>query len=327
MSNHHPKSPSKLERLASCPISYKICQGWENPDGEYAERGSLLHNAIYDDSAYNQLPAKEQEMINVIRREHIEPYRHLEHYHELYVEVYDGDVLLTAGTLDDLVIRGELASLKDWKFGSYEVTRAADNMQIKPYVVGIFQKFQQVMTVYVLIVQPVYGVFNYDDQAEFHRDQLPELIAEIKAVCDRAEAATENDYNCTPDNCRYCNKERCRAYKEKLAQAAEDFGMEGIESSFPVEEIITHADEMLCKVKLLENMIEARKKAFQSAILAAGGSANFRVQAGRVTRKTDWNNLCRDHEISNEIIDGYTVETQGEPYLMPRMRKPKQLSN
>ncbi len=323
--NHHPMSPSKLERLANCPISFKICQGWESPDGDYAERGDLLHRAIYDDGAYSQLPGKEQDMIDLIRREHIEPYRKLEHYHELYVEIWDGDVLLTAGTLDDLVILGELANLKDWKFGSYEVTRAADNRQTKAYVVGIFQKFPQVMVVYVLIVQPVYGYADYDGQAEFHREQLPELIAEIKAVCDRAKNATEADYNCTPDNCRYCNKGNCRVYKEHLWRAAEAFGLEGIEKDFPMEEVVAHADEMLCKAKLLEKLLDERTSAFKSAILAAGGSANFRVQAGRVTQRTDWSKLCRDHEISNEVIAAYTVESQGEPYLMPRMRKAKQL--
>jgi len=323
--SHHPMSPSKLDRIAGCPWSYQNCHGWESDDGEDANRGTLLHRAIYDDEVYNGLSSKDREMIDAIRDEHIKPYAGMERYSELSVQVFDEDGrLLTEGTLDDLTISrdGTKANLKDWKFGSYEVSEAEQNKQAKAYVCGVFRRFPKVQVVYVMIVQPVYGMANYDAQCEFRRGQMPELLAEIREIERRAKSATEADANPTADNCRYCNKNRCAAFKAKMA---ENFSVMTI---FPdrlsVEEqemTVDFADRLLCAESEIKAAMKAKTDKARELLLSVGGSANFRVQAGRVTKKTDWDSIAEKHGITDEEIAECTTEKEGDPYLMPRMRK------
>ena len=329
MSKHHEFSPSKLDRLASCPWSYCNCRGWAGEEGDDASRGTLLHRAIYDDAAYANLSGKEQGMIDFIRDEHIRPYAGMKMYHELFVQLFDAENrLLTEGTADCLILSpdGTKASLKDWKFGSYEVAPAAENMQVKAYVCGVFQKFPKLTTVYAMIVQPVYGSTDYDTQCEFRREQLPELLAEIAAIIDRAKIATEADANSTAENCRYCNKLHCRAFREKMEANFEIMAIRPEELTVEEQEMtLDYADRLVCAEKEIRDAMKRRTDIARKLILAAGGSANFRVQSGRVTKTTAWRKLARDKQISDDEIAAYTTETTGEPYLMPRMRRPKQL--
>lgn len=325
---HHEFSPSRLDRTAGCPWSYRNCIGWESGENEDSGRGTLLHRAVYDDSAYDSLGENDRGMIDFIRDEHIRPYSGMKMYHELFVQVYDSDTLLTEGVADCLTISpdGTKASLKDWKFGNYEVAPAAENMQIKAYVCGIFQKFPKITTVYAMIVQPVYGSADYDNQCEFRREQLSEMIAEIASVIDRAKSAAEADANPTAENCRYCNKLHCRAFCGKMEQNFEIMNLQKEELSIEEENMtLEFADRLICAEKEIKDAMKHRTDIAKKLIIAAGGSAKFRVQAGRITRKTDWKKLARDKQISDDEIAAYTTETTGEPYLMPRMRRPKQL--
>lgn len=322
---HHDFAPSKLERIASCPWSYRNCLGWTGEEGSDATRGTLLHTAIYDDTAYNLLSARERGMIDFIRAEHVQPYAGMEHYHELFVQVTAADgTILTEGTLDDLVISpdGTYASLKDWKFGSYEVAPAAESWQIKAYVCGVFQKFPKVETVYAMIVQPVYGAADYDKQTEFKREQLPELLREIENVRAAAKDANENAASPSASNCRYCNKMACRTYREKMDRNFAVFAIDPEQlAAADTEMTLDYADRLLCAKREIESIMDAKTAEAKKMILANGGSENFRVQAGRVSKRTDWKKIVEAHGIPQDEIDAATTATESEPYLVPRMRR------
>lgn len=328
MLTHHDFSPSKLDRIESCPYSWRNCLNWKSEDGKDAQRGANLHSAIYDDAELAKCSDSEKSMIEFIRKEHIQPYVEagLERYVELQVFVTLDECVLTYGYIDDLTIskNGKIANLKDWKFGSYEVEEAKDNKQIWAYVCGVFQKFPNVEKVYATIVQPIYGAADYDKQACFERKDLCYLLCRINEIIEKAKIATVDDANATADNCRYCNKLNCPVFKAKMGY---NFFLLAVnpESLSEVEQetAIEYADRLLVAEKEIKDILKTKTAAAKKAIIAAGGSENFRVQAGRVTKKTDWKLLAEKFGITDEDIAEATEESVDEPCLMPRMRKKK----
>jgi hypothetical protein len=322
---HHEFSPSKLERFASCPWSYKNCQGWESTSGSEASHGTLLHEAVWNDEVLAGLSEKDAALVNTIRKEHVTPYAKLNHYHELKLQVHDDEGnLLTEGIADFVVISPDkkAASLKDWKFGGYQVTDAEKNQQMKTYVCGIFQQWPTVERVFSMVVQPAFGYADYDKQAEFRREQLPEMLSEIEEIIQKCKAAVVENANPSADNCRYCNKDNCPAFRRKMDANFSIMAINPDEIALPEQELtIEYADRLLCAEKEIKAIMEERTKTAKEIILQQGGSENFRVQAGRVSRKTDWKALAADMDIPEEKISEFTTETAGEPYLMPRMRK------
>ena len=325
MSSHHEFSPSRLGVFSSCPFAYIMQKGW-HCDGDDAQRGTNLHRAIYDDAEYSKCSDSDRRTIDFIRSEHVTPYvtAGLERYVELTVYVTLGDCILTSGTIDDLTISrdGKTASLKDWKFGSYEVAPAAENEQIWAYVCGVFQKFPDVEKVYALIVQPVYGAADYDKQAVFERNDMPTLLSKIDKIIKKARAATVKDANPQADNCRYCNKLVCPVYRTKMEQ---NFSLMGIDnSSISSEEremTLEYADALLCAESEIKKIMSKKAQAAKDFILASGGSENFYIQQGKKSSSVNWQKLIEKYNISQADIDEATTVTQGDPYVKMRMRR------
>jgi hypothetical protein len=330
MEAHHKFSPSSMERMGNCPWSYKNCQGWQQQDNADSSHGTLLHRAMYDDSVFAKLSKADRETVAALRAEHVEPYKNFEHYHELRLEIYRNDgTLLNFGTSDFVVISpdGKTASLKDWKFGNYEVTPAVNNPQLKNYVAGIFQKFPKVETVFVMTVQPAYGTGDYDQQAELKRECLPEILTELENIVEKAENANEAQAVPNAENCRYCNKAQCRAFLRKMDENFSILQINSAELADNEHEMtIEFADRLLCAEKEIKKAMEVKVALAKQLVIANGGSVNFALRDGRVTKTTNWKALCEKHGICEEEIASFTTEKQGEPFLAPRMRK-KQLTN
>jgi len=311
-----------------------------------------MHLAVRDDSALEKIPEADRETILQLRETFITPnlVPGSVRYDELFLEVNDSKkhrftdigedgkeiveetTLLTSGTADFVLICGENALLLDWKFGSREVSPAQENTQTIGYAVGIFQKFSQVNTIYARIVQPVFwNDLDTDGKGEtvFKRDSLPDMIAEIAGIADRAELADESSANCTEDNCRYCNKNNCRIYQNKMTEAIRLYGLcdsDTAEISIPKEEAVAYSDAMLVRAGIIKSMVAEREAIFKKMILESGGSEHYRIQSGRVTKKTDWSAICREYQVAPEDIVKFTTETTGDPYVIARMRKPKKES-
>lgn len=324
---HHEFSPSKLERIEKCPWSYKNCIGWINAENKNAAHGTLLHEAIWNDDVFAKLESdKDKKMIRAIREEHVLPYKTLKCFHEIKLQIFSEDhgELLTEGIADFLVISadGKSASLKDWKFGGYEVTEAKDNAQIHAYVCGVFQQFSKLEKVYALIVQPIFGMCDYQKQHCFTRAELPDMLNRIAESIDRAKSAEPADANPTSENCRYCNKFACPAYRQWMDTNLAIIGFSPAALSFPEQEMtIEYADKLLVAEKEITAIMEEKSNIAKKIILDNDGSENFRVSAGRVTKKTDWEKVCEDADIDPQIIEKNTTETVGEPYLVSRTRK------
>ena len=328
---HHEFSPSKLVKFAVCPWSYKNCIGWSSPSGEDAQRGTLMHRAIYDDSAMEELSDRDRETILSIREKWLSLLKGnaFSHYTELYAEVRNAEnEVITAGFIDDLVISpdGKIGRLIDHKFGNHPVAEAERNPQMWGYVVGAFQKFPKLETLYAFVNQPIFEA-DIDKEKEYTRADVPALIDKIEVIINTAKDATENDATVNY-LCRYCNREHCPAYRNQMNAnlAVLALNEEGKVLSEEAREMtLDFADRLLCAKKEIESLMDEKCESAKKAILAAGGSANFKVMAGRTTRRTDWKKLSAEKGITDEEIAQYTTESVGEPYLAAKMRRAKMI--
>lgn len=328
---HHEFSPSKLVKFAVCPWSYKNCIGWTSPSGEDAQRGTLMHRAIYDDAAMEELNERDRETILSIREKWISPMegKGVTHYHELYVEVRNVEnTVITAGFIDDLIVSpdGKNGSLIDHKFGNHPVPEAERNPQMWGYVVGAFQKLPKLESLFAYINQPIFEA-DYDKQKEYTREDVPGLIEKIEFIVSAAKDATENDA-VVNYLCRYCNREHCPAYRSKMNAnlAVLALNEEGkVLSEEDRDMTLDFADRLLCAKRDIESLMDEKCENAKKAVLAAGGSANFKVMAGRTTRRTDWKKLSAEKGITDEEIAQYTTESVGEPYLAAKMRRAKMI--
>ena len=327
---HHEFSPSKLERIENCPPSWKICKGFTGSEGKDASRGTLMHLAFYDDKALSQLSEQDKDIIAAIRAEHLEPFQKpgIEHFHELFVSLKDNDgTELTTGTLDYLMLdkTKTVGSITDLKFGNYEVTPAESNIQIMAYVAGVFQLFPTLERVFALIVQPAYGIGDFQEQAEFCRSGLSAIVDRIKNIIENAKNADINDlnqYRCSADNCRYCNKIGCPAYRQWMTENMTILGVAHNDIPQEVAEMtVEYADRIKCAYKAVNDEMAYLTGLADNVIIECGGSENFKKCDGKKIRRIDWKGLCNKHNISEDEIARFTVERQGNPYLMPRMRK------
>lgn len=329
---HHTFSPSKLERIENCPPSWKLCRDFRQEDGNDAARGTLLHRAFHDDAVLAELSEADRKLIGELRGEYVELFlkRGMKVHYELFVTVRDEDGReLTGGTLDILVLSQDetVAQVIDLKFGGYEVTEAKENLQMIAYVAGVFQKFQKVKTCFSLIAQPVFGIGNYDRQAKTERGELPAMLDRIRRAEEAAEKADPADlslYRPTAGNCRYCNKLACPQYRKWMRTNMEIIGVEELPREV-AEMTVDYADRVKCAGKAIVEEMKGMIDLADRVILDNGGSANYRVCAGRNTRKIDWKELCRKHGITDEEIAEFTTESVGNPYLTTRMRKNNRL--
>lgn len=327
---HHEFSPSKLERIENCPSSWKVCKNWQGKENADSDRGNILHEAFYNDEVFKTLSGADADMIGKLREEYVNRYigNGFKHYNEMFVEIRkENGELLTSGTVDYFILspNEEIGSMIDLKFGNYEVTEAAENIQVFSYVAGLFQKFPKLKKVYALIVQPVYGVGEYSKQAEFTRENVKGILNRIETIQRKAKDADLEDescYGCSPSNCRYCNKAGCFVYRNKMEQNFQLLSVDGAELSLHEKEMtIEYADRMLVAAKEIIEIVKSKTELAKSVILKNGGSENYRIQKGKTTAKTDWESIARKFEVTPEMIDEHTTVTIGEPYPVIRTRK------
>lgn len=326
---HHEFSPSRLNRLADCPWSYKNCLGWVSPDTDDSRRGTVMHEAVHNDDVLATLPDGDAELIRQLRAEHVTRFLNLEHYFELQVEVTRRDgTLLTSGYIDFLYLSPdrEMAGMVDWKFGSQEVAPAEHNWQMKGYAAGVFQQFPTVKRIFAMTVQPVFGMDHYDKQFQFERAMLPQILMDIDAIQERAKNATPADAHPAPERCRECNQLHCAKYRERME---ENISLMQGDTDLPLAEqemTLDFADRLLCAKREIEILMAKRAGEAKNVVIKAGGSEHFRVQSGRVTAKTDWQALMKAFRIPEEAVKDFTETTTGEPFIAPRMRRKKELT-
>lgn len=326
---HHEFSPSRLPVLENCPYSYKNCLNWERTDNKDALSGRKMHEAIYNDEVFSSLSEKERNIILSIREEHIDPYKgeNTIILYEEFLEIKDDDGSLLTSGWGDLIVMNKgktVASLKDFKFGGYEVESAESNIQLLTYAVGLMQKYPSLQKVYLFVVQPLFNMADYSAQSCIARSDIQNIITRIKSIISNAKEATEKDAKSSSSNCRYCNKENCKTYKEVMQN---NFYLLGADpESLPLAEkemTIEFADKIMLAVNEIKKLLKTKEDDAKKVICANGGSEHFRMANGRKTVSVNWNELCKANNIPESEVEKYTTTKIGEPYVALKTKKEK----
>ena len=328
---HAFASPSKLAGILLCPYTARNCEGWTSTPSVYAERGRLLHAAIYDEETRSLLKESEREIVMKMREIYVEPYLEagMTVYHEVYVEIRDEetDEIITFGTIDLIVESQDKKHLMitDFKFGNMMVEAPDTNHQTRAYFVGAMQKFKEAMDAHVCIAQPSCG---QDDETLplFTRahDYKP-CYLETKQIVSMARKAKPEDARPNEQSCRYCNKDKCQAYQTYLKQVCEEYQLELVKDAdlqaVPPAMLVENCDDRKQKIDIIKDVIKQNEAFINEVIIKAGGSENYRVTSGAQRRVTDWKAVALECGIPQEIIDKHTTLSLSAPYLQRKKRR------
>lgn len=328
---HAFASPSKLSAILVCPYIARNCEGWSSAPSVYAERGRLLHAAIYDEETRSLLKEAEQELIRKMRDIYIEPYLEagMTVYHEVYVEVKDEETgeIITFGTVD-LVIESQDKKhlmIVDFKFGNMPVENAETNHQTRAYFVGSMQKFPEAIDAHVCIAQPSCG---QDDETlplfTREREYAP-CYQETKRVVDLAKNAKPEDARPNEVSCKWCRKDKCATYQKFMMQVCEEYQLELVKETdlqaMPPAMLVENCDERKQKLEVIKDVIKQHEGFVNEVIIKAGGSENYRVMSGANRRVTDWKAVALECNIPQEIIEKHTTLSLSAPYLQRKKRR------
>lgn len=210
-----PCSPSKLGGARLCPkFRYKA-----KDDGVSADRGTLLHDAFAksdltgldpeDAQAVNMAMATASAMRSDLAMEC--PGEVIEELVEFRVRF---EALALEGTLDRAYKTRTRAKVLDLKTGALGLpSKAAENVQVKAYILGLFDKFPELEIVDGALTNPV--TLEHTDDLRITRADLPAIEAELRAL---VEAYEDPFAVPTPgEHCSHCEcLDRCWALKPTI---------------------------------------------------------------------------------------------------------------
>lgn len=327
--------PSKMPQISACPYSWFNCLNWEEEKSSDSERGTAMHYAMANgiekalSDGYN-ISKEDIETVKRLRAIFVEGQTEEgeQLLQELPVSVVFGNREVTRGTLDYLLLNDDKTEgvLIDWKFGSMRVNDSPTNLQLQAYVEGAFQGVKTLKALKVLIIQPACMSWEeIEDPSAWkvtREESENNFLANIVGIEMAAHAATDKDAIPSADNCRFCNKMNCPAWRRMCEDAITVvLGKEGAELTTKyafkdanVEEALTYADKALDKIATIEDFIKEKKKVVTNYIIEKGGSANYKiVKAKRTTVK--WKELAQKLGATADDVAEYTETSEGAPYL------------
>lgn len=263
---HAEFSPSSLKYVATCA-------GYEGRDGTSAaaEMGTRIHEAleVHDPSAlHNEEELAIYEQIVQMETNFMSNFGAIaEEHNEIQVTV-ELNGTETWGTCDRFLILecATRAVMADYKTGISIIDPPDKNWQAKAYVVGAFQRFENINEITFVFYVPQHNAcLHYT----FTRDDLPRLIAELSSVIKYGEHVrpkwgygTPSLEELTPSaNCRFCKHEDyCPALgglvldvAKRLQPSLPDVDIEKCDEPEVIEQLYTIA-------KIVGNWAERTKK-------------------------------------------------------------------
>jgi hypothetical protein len=258
-------------------------------------------------------------------------------FRELRLSILGGR---TFGTVDRVIIRDTHSDIVDYKFGAGAIDDASENWQGICYVIGVFERFENLRTVTVWFLIP-----RRDEVTRhtFTRADLPDMRIKVATVISRAEQYRKTGdtqfLRRTEASCLYCaNKATCPLMIEYALSTAHKYA--------PLEIVAdVHASQLsdplkLAKLyeaaKILEKMVDSAKKhimdfALQNNGLHVGDTTLYEI-AERDGKRSITNpgmavEIFRRHLTDTEILSASTMSLSGVLKLIsdkaPRGQKAK----
>jgi len=194
-------SPSVLECVEACP-RYESAPSDESSD--VATEGTLLHKAMET----GDTTGLDDDQLELVERckEYTRDDEGAEIFRELKVTMCG-----LRGTVDYFAKRGKKGRMIDYKFGRIPVTPAGKNGQLQSYVLGLFERFDDLEEVEAELVMP-----RLDDVTihTYRRSDMASVVDRIAAVMARLHMPNARE-NPVEKACRYCaRKAFCQALSE-----------------------------------------------------------------------------------------------------------------
>ena len=330
---HALVSPSGMWAVKICPYTAKLCYGEPDRESEASKRGTLLHEAVYNDEVLASLEGEDKKIVEDIRDKFIKPIKDNPQYkinHELRLELHDKEgKLLTWGLIDYLVVsnNGKTGQLLDWKFGFKPVDTFWYNAQLKCYSAMAYQNFPKLKEIYSMPVQPAVGI-SFDNMAHSTREEnYEDFLKEAEEVVKLGTEATEADAKPNGEVCCYCLKDKCPAYQRQMLEVCRAYNIEldkrGEElASLPPKEAVIFANDKKKRLDMAKAVIKEIEGELNRLIIINGGSEDYRVVNPSMRRVVDWEALARELGATEEQIEAKTMlVSSGGSYLRRKGKK------
>jgi hypothetical protein len=210
-----PIDEAKRTKFAPSILNYvEKCPGYRNDKSgrkDAADKGAELHEQVETGKITATEPADIEAVTLCIAYEE-ERSKGAKIYKELDLPVLDHH-----GFLDTLIVRGNSATIIDWKFGKNQVPDAEINKQGYGYALAVWDKYPEIEEIEVHFVMPFIdwvSIAKFTRAADYDRIKLA-----LRVIIERAKAAwPENEE--VPHNpgrhCLYCGMlGRCKAVGNK----------------------------------------------------------------------------------------------------------------
>lgn len=283
---HHPFSPSKLERLESCPGSYTLSQDVVDMPTEAAEQGTALHGSISLDVALGDHTEEEKELVlkcRAFKEQLIAWHPEAKRWNfEEPVKLVDGFEVLTEGTADLVGYAPAYVVIADWKFGYKEVTPAAANLQVRTYAAGVMQA-HRVPRAFVYIFQARTGRHTVAcmEMAEY------ENVVRRVQVTRRACLSERLVLNPNDENCAYCPaKAICPALKARAGELARVHSSQ-LSDPDAMGKLLTFA-------KMVKKWVDSVEYHAKALALRSGGLPGYHLRPRKGNRTINDAQKCYD---------------------------------
>jgi len=196
------------------------------------------------------------------------------------------------GTVDRVIIRDTHVDIVDFKFGFGEIDDADINIQGQAYLLGVMDKFPQLLTATVHFLAP-----RRDEvlKHSYKREDMEDIRMRVHLLVERAQST---DKKLTPNTeaCKFCkHKLTCSALSDKMlplakkySQGVDDFELTLWDSYTPSE--ITNPDvlgQMMNVAQVVEKWAKAAKEqavklAVDEGEVIPGYDLSFRNSQGKI---------------------------------------------
>lgn len=257
---HHPFSPSSLNRLKECTGSYLMQLGLEETPTPESSEGTMLHDRIARHD-FSDLTSEQEEMCELCMKELqilTASVHSPEVYHEKRLSVVNSDgYVITSGTADVVIVGTEEDDLIviDWKFGRTPVSDVAENLQLAAYALAAMKKYGK-KSCRAVIFQP-----RIKNRSEYTFTKPEAILKNIMAVIARANS--DKVVLQAGDACKYClAKAKCPAFEKMFGS------MLAVPPSYApsAEQLLDYWN----KAKIVEKAIAQLKQAVETYVTENG---------------------------------------------------------
>lgn len=309
MTDHALLSPSAAHRWMRCPASVVLEQDYPETSSEYADRGTMMHEAaarLLNGEDWLKITGLSHDEIDIVA-EYVDRVKEAAQNGVLFVEErvdFSEEIGVpdSFGTADALIISGTRLEIHDLKTGRGVPVDAEDNEQLQLYALGALGAYELIYpieTVKLCIHQPPLDNFTeweipVEELRKFQRRVVDAAADVLTAMNAAGEVDTDFDQSefsksfARPSDkaCRFCAaKAKCLALSAQVSEAtAMDFDdLTDVPATADDLKTVTpdRLASLFARVGLVENWCKAIREAVFAELSAGRDVPGYKLVEGR----------------------------------------------